>query len=351
MAMTKNTTDIGRKNNSPTRKALLLGTSLCLTVFINGCNGRELTHVNEAYRKPWEEVSKEKMGNETSHMQAAAENDISIEKEGMENAIAVPAAEVDSTPLLMSPPIEMAEEKRIIPVPKAPKPSNFNPKNIFGKSLRSDSDRLDRLERATQDMRNDFNAVQPSIRRLMAIEGDIQNLIAELEKLNADPSLATGSMTSKRAAKATRTTRPQVTKNTKSNRKQILTPSRATSSTNFVKKSPPSVDGAPNVYDVRIGEHPGKTRIVMDINSKVGFNIDIDNNEHIMIVELPNASWSAAMSKSFAKSPYITSYNAEASGSGYIAIFQLKRDARIGYKADLDGFTGSSRRIVIDVTS
>jgi N-acetylmuramoyl-L-alanine amidase len=333
MVMTQNTLDIKMKDRKKPCKALLLGTSVCLTLLINGCNGENLTHVNGAFQKPWEEIAKEKMADETSHMQTKMDDKISIEKAGSEEMIAAPAPNVNTANMVV-------KSNKIIPVPEAPKSSGFNPKNIFGKNLRSDSDRLDRLERAVQDMRNDFNSVQPSIRRLMAIEGDIQNLITELEKLNADPSLATPPPRAKKVMNAKKTTMA---------RSHKIPPSTAKKS--FVKKTPPPVNGNASVYDVRIGEHPGKTRIVIDVNTKTGFNVDIDNNEHIMIIELPNANWATAMSRNFAKSPYISSYNVEASGNGHMAIFQLKRNARVGYKADLSGFQGSSRRLVIDVTN
>ena len=340
--MTQNTPDIKIQRKRKSYKALLLSTSMCVAILLNGCNGSELTHVNGAFNKPWEEIASEKMSHETSHMKQNANDGISIEKANSGN----PAPSVESASLTKQAYNKvLQEEKRIIPVPPTPAPHNASTKNIFGKNLRSDSDRLDRLERAVQNMRNDFNSVQPSIRRLMAIEGDIQSLISELEQLNADPSLA------KSPARKTYS-KPKSNKPTivQTHRRPTAT-SKTSKKSSFVKKSAPAMSGSPDVYDIRIGEHPGKTRIVMDVNSKTSFNVDIDNNEHIMIIDLPNAKWSAAMSKNFAKSPFITSYNVESSGSGHMAIFQLKKNARVGYKADLSGFQGSSRRLVIDVTN
>ena len=254
-------------------------------------NGSDLLHINDAFKKPIFNPAKgidKDIQNSTSHM--------------AKNATGSALDSMDAEPL--------------------------NPKNLFGKSLGSDSERLSRLERAVQDMRNDFNMVQPSIRRLMAIEGDIQRLVTELEKLNSDvPAAAPKS-------RSTSTKAPKKTAQKKS----------------FATKTPPPVSGKASVYDLRIGEHPGKTRIVIDTNSKTSFSADIDNNEKIMVIELPNASWDTKMTKTLGKSPYISSYNVESSGDGHIAIFQLKKNASITYKKDLKGFQGNSRRIVIDVS-
>lgn len=233
------------------------------------------------------------------------------------------------------------------PVPTIPETSVsnpnllvYNPKNIFGKDLPNDTARIDRLERAVQDMRNDFNMVEPSIRRLMSIENDMQRLLSELEQLNANNG-STSAVTRRtnNSPSTTSTAAPRI--------QSTATPS---SSMGFVKKSAPATSGQPTVYDLRVGEHSDKTRIVMDVNSKTDFSVDIDNNERIMIVDLPNAGWDARTSQTFAKSLFISSYKVEKSDNGHIVIFQLKKNAKIGYKADLKGFEGTSRRLVLDIT-
>lgn len=210
-------------------------------------------------------------------------------------------------------------------------------KNLFGKSLRSDGDRLGRLERALQDMRHDFDKISPSIRRLMAIEGDIQNLIGELEKLTDNPKLATPKI------------RPQPKRVLRTPKPKKYTAPQKTARTTAAKPVPAVRNGQASVYNVRIGEHPGKTRIVLDVNTKTTFSVDVDNSERIMTVDLSNAAWSAATVKNFRNSPYISSYTVESTGNGSLLIFQLKQHAKIAYKDDLKSLTGSGRRLVIDV--
>lgn len=223
--------------------------------------------------------------------------------------------------------------------------SGLNPKNMFGTELASERERLDRLERAVQDMRNDFSRVEPSIQRLMGLETDIQRLIRELEQLNNESV--------PQRPNNTRATKPNSTTHNSKLKKNAVVPTsnpKLSSSKGFVKKSAPPLSNQPVIYDIRVGEHSDKTRIVMDVNSKTSFNADIDNNENILIIDLPNTQWDARTAQNFAKSPNIKSFSVEQSGNGNLAIFQLKRNVRISYKADLKGFEGSSRRLVIDVS-
>jgi len=227
---------------------------------------------------------------------------------------------------------------RMEPVPvKTIQAQNSVNKNLFGSSLRSDDERLSRLERAVQELRNDFDTVSPSIKRLMAIEADIQDLIGELRKLSTEPSRSFGSNNTGKPPEIIRTKQAPVKKATSSKK------------TYQTKSAPPVQNGMATVYDLRTGQHPGKTRLVMDTNTKTNFSVDIDNSENIMVIDMPNTNWTASMSGTVAKSSVIQSYNVEKNGDGVLFIAQLKRNARIAYKDDLPSNSGSGRRIVIDV--
>ncbi len=225
---------------------------------------------------------------------------------------------------------------------KGQDPRAYNTKNIFGKSLRSDEERINRLERAVQDMRNEFDNVQPSIKRLTALEGEIKTLVNELKILNSgDPANIMAMQSPQMPAK------PQVNKPVTQQPKPVF---RKQAQSNYQKKSPPpSTGGKATVYDLRFGEHSGRTRMVMDVNSKTNYSVDIDNNENIMVIDLPNANWTAAKSGSLAKSGFVSSYKVEASETGHILILQLKRNAKVTYQKDLNGTQGNSRRLVIDL--
>jgi len=222
--------------------------------------------------------------------------------------------------------------------------SGLNPKNIFGKRLKSDKERLDRLERAVQDMRNEFDTTKPAITRLTGLEGEIQTLIGELQHLNREGTLP--------AMPAPMAQKPNNSATYNPPKKTMAAPTTAPATMapkkTYQSKAPPAYNGKASVYDLRIGEHPGRTRIVMDTNGKAGFSVDVDNNEKIAVIDLPQAGWTASTSRALAKSNFVSSYKVQPSGNGHILILQLKRNAQVTYKSDLKG-SGSGRRLVIDL--
>jgi len=181
---------------------------------------------------------------------------------------------------------------------------------------------------------------------LMVLEGDLQTLIAELQEIT---QLNPGQLKpinpdqmAQPQATAPRSPSPTMTKHS-SNSKKIY------------NKTPPPMTGQAAVYDVRVGEHKNKTRIVIDVNAKTPHSVSLDNNEGIMVVELPQAAWQAATSRNYRKSGFLKSYNVEKASdgsTGYFLIFQLKRDAQLSYERVLPALSGGgAQRIVLDLSA
>lgn len=107
--------------------------------------------------------------------------------------------------------------------------------------------------------------------------------------------------------------------------------------------------GAANVKKLRIGEHTDKTRIVFDLNRMTSYRYDLDNNEKLLIVEFPDAAWSARTQWSSSKAPLLASYSVQPmdNGTGSRIIIQLKKTAGVVYEDTLKG----PPRIVIDVAA
>lgn len=75
-------------------------------------------------------------------------------------------------------------------------PKGLKTRRLFGTAAGSDDERFERLEAALQQLRDDFDNVSPSINRLIAIEGEIQTLVDQLNVLvsnggNAPPPVET----------------------------------------------------------------------------------------------------------------------------------------------------------------
>src|SRR5690606_31721962 len=64
------------------------------------------------------------------------------------------------------------------------------------------------------------------------------------------------------------------------------------------------------VTALRLGEHPGKTRIVLDMAGAGPYTFEVDNGEKILLVTLPQSAWSAAMQEAAADYSMISGYTA-----------------------------------------
>jgi hypothetical protein len=286
---------------------------------------------------------------------------------------------------------------------------------LFSHRLSKEADRLDRLENAVQELRNDFDAMAPAIVRLVSIEGDIQTLIEQLEGLTGDqmpaanapyvetapvyqnpnayqagqgqnqvlPPISTGQTQTAAAPQnilpneqdylpplqveqeeeslsigpngAVRAIQPP---NAQANNTipPISAPAANVPATAPAPQSQTPPSFAPtmssNVMDIRIGEHPGKTRIVLDLQGKSSFTADLDNAEKILVIEIPSAGWKAALQKSLSSSPILSSYRVEQLGNGgTMLIVQLKKSASVSYKGSMDDAKTGGQRLIIDLSA
>ncbi len=259
------------------------------------------------------------------------------------------------------------------------KPMGVNT-NLFIEKLKDPDDRLDRLENAVQEMRNDFDAMAPSIVRLVAIEKDIQSLISQLEVLTGgeqtpqdigqdalpvdlDQPVEKAEIGLARIdSAALQEDVPQTMAPISSGVDPPIVatppPAQETAKTapKYEVKTKPVPAPQPDAHlvavkSVRIGEHPGKTRIVLDMDGKAGHKLDLDNQEKILVVDLPGTGWKAALQNAVASSPTLLSYRAEPSDTGgTMLIFQLKAAVSVAYDGTMENSDGAGQRIVIDLS-
>jgi hypothetical protein len=118
-------------------------------------------------------------------------------------------------------------------------------------------------------------------------------------------------------------------------------------------KTPASASsgGGTKVERLRLGAQPnGKTRLVLDLTGKAAYHFDIDNEEHILIVELPKAGWNAETRKTVSGNAFISSWETQKiDGGGTRLIVTLRKGAKIGYDALLPPAGGSGYRVVLDL--
>lgn len=257
-------------------------------------------------------------------------------------------------------------------------PRGVNASQLFAQKLSSSDDRLNRLETAVQEMRNDFDAMAPSIVRLVSVEKDIQELIGQLETLvagdavarvesqglmpddiefpqeNPVPAVPAPHGTGADGAPVPLTDELPVTTQAAVPPAAIASPAApAVAPPAPAAQSPPpaATPSGVSVTALRTGEHPGKTRIVLDVSGTSSFTADLDNAEKILVIDIPGAAWSAETKKNFAAGSRLVSYevNAGAGGKGSLLVIKLKADAAILYKGTMKADSGTGSKIVIDI--
>jgi hypothetical protein len=249
----------------------------------------------------------------------------------------------------------------------SPKGANTN---LFSEKIDNETKRMDRLENAVQELRNDFDAMAPAIVRLVAIEKDIQNLITQLEVLTGnEPAIDTAippvssenleeppapASDSEAALNPPPSAAPQTlppVAPSPSAQEQVLQNSAAgTPAPTASPSPPPPTQNAAAVQGLRIGEHPDKTRIVLDVRGNTSYTADLDNKEKILVVELAKTGWEAPPQQDFGSAPRLKSYRIEQMEDGStLLILTVKKDVQIIYESLIENQQGGGGRIVIDL--
>lgn len=278
----------------------------------------------------------------------------------------------------------------------------LNLDTYFAGELKTD-ERLNRLERAVTAIQKDLRTMAPSIQRLVAIETDIQDLVAQLEiLLEGDsvpvPPVAASSPLAAAvppagAAPAATTPAPEPGQPRQTSPPPPLTlavaepPPTIPAPTGPPPDTPPALLAAPaasppatsqpppappapapvpspdpttaqtvggvSVLDIRIGEHPDKTRIVLDASASAVYTKALDNAGRVLVIEFTGANWKAAAEKSFTDSPLLGSYKTESliGGTGVRLILQLKAPVITLFEGRLSAESGLGERIVIDLAA
>lgn len=232
-------------------------------------------------------------------------------------------------------------------------PRGLKPEMLFAEKLKDEDARFQRLENAVVDMRQEFEAVKPAIVRLAAVEEDMQILLQQLESLVNTPSVA-----QMPPIPVEETALPPEAATLSP---QALIPSPNTTTTPQADPKPvvelpvveeaggkkPEIAAGPTVQNVRIGEHGDTTRLVLDMKAKASFTHDLDNKEHLLLVEIPDAGWSAAQQGTSSDASLIESWSVQPmeNGKGSRLIIRLRRDVVLASAAAL----AEPDRIMLDL--
>ncbi len=272
----------------------------------------------------------------------------------------------------------------------------INYEQLFTERISDDNKRFERVENAVLDMRRDFEAVLPAVMRLVAVEGDIQNLVGQLETLlknepasaplipteplpaNPVPSVIqdlapeprdpqqaqtpehavnepavlaenAGTAQSPPAATTPEATAPPATT-------AVSTPP-ATSTQAEAQQTPAVATPAPApvagnaVSGMRFGVDGGKTRIVFDANAALTYKKDLDNSENLLVIELPGMGWNASTTGKPPASALVQSWSSQPmDGGGTRIVMILRKPVTVSYEATLKPEPSSPHhRLVLDL--
>ncbi len=219
----------------------------------------------------------------------------------------------------------------------------LNFETYFAGDLKDDGDRIRRLERAVVAMHKDLKIMAPKLQKLADVEVAMKQNVQK-SVLQPPQPLLVGEQGPMVAA-------PVVT-----GPSQSLPPASASTGKPVDPGARPMAapaDGSSVVSGIRTGEHPGMVRIVFDVTSKnTKYTADLDNEENILVIELPNARWKTPTDfENFRSMPVLKSYKVDTfnNGAGNIFVLQLKKSTEIIKQGKYPALSGGGERIVIDL--
>ena len=118
----------------------------------------------------------------------------------------------------------------------------------------------------------------------------------------------------------------------------------------FVKSGSATTTRGAAITDVRIGQHPDKTRIVLDASANANFEYQMDEQKNVLVVKLHGVRWAAAEKRVFSSHPLLLAYLAKPlDDGGTLLAIKMKQPAKLLFKSILPPAAGKSFRIVFDV--
>ncbi len=214
--------------------------------------------------------------------------------------------------------------------------------------------RLAAIEDQLELLRQDFNELYPSMRRLMAIEQDMQELIMELKSLTTDvaaqpfvpPTGLSQTLTKEQALAQADEMRRRAQQQQNND---AMIPPAMPAPANITQ--PPGVDTMPaptpqtasapvtpaptpsapasgpinaTVTQARIGIHSDIVRVVLDYTNGSTVTFDKSQNGQVFDLYLPNTSYNGRTSWQSEFVPMVTSYSVQQNGSDTTIKFNLE---------------------------
>jgi opacity protein-like surface antigen len=103
------------------------------------------------------------------------------------------------------------------------------------------------------------------------------------------------------------------------------------------------------VNDLRVGEHPGATRVVLDISQRTNATFDVSNDGRTLFIVLPDAEWRAGTFAAKHAKGLLTDFKQSTSGNGVELSLVLDQPVRIKPPFFVAPEGTQGERVVIDI--
>ncbi len=117
--------------------------------------------------------------------------------------------------------------------------------------------------------------------------------------------------------------------------------------------APRPAAGGVSVQGVRFGDHGNKIRLVLDTSGAAPFRYDIDNNEKLLVIELPGVGWNGGpQARSVQDTPLVSGYAAGPDGQGGTRlVFQMTAPGQVLWARAIPPSASQGDRIVLDLAA
>lgn len=116
------------------------------------------------------------------------------------------------------------------------------------------------------------------------------------------------------------------------------------------ERNAPSSSSGLAVVNLRVGEHPNKTRMVLDFTAKPAFSYQVQEEKNLLVITLTNTKWGPKDKKVYSRHPLLLAYIAkEAPNGDTILAIKLRKRIKVLQDAVFPPSDGAGYRIVFDV--
>lgn len=232
----------------------------------------------------------------------------------------------------------------------------------------SSDDRIARLEQQIADLQKEVAASRPQLAKIDVIEQKFKDLSLGLDKIDATYNMKPAAAAPAPAAPVVASPPIPAPAPQSIPAPAVSKPVAATPPAKPVAVTPPpkpvekpaekkaeapaaKASGAKEVQSLRVGEQKGSTRLVLDLGQPVKVTSDVDNDEKILLIEIPGFAWKAPETRTYPSSPLIASYQATSDASGTHLVVQLKKAAKVVNAGSLAASKDKGPRAVIDIAA